>query len=71
MATRLETYFCIRSVAQGRLVSAAGNVQHFRKVVLVEGAKYYGAHLGPYKTPAKEAIRGICHRISFTTRKTI
>ena len=26
----------------------------FRKVVLIEGAKYYGAHLGPYKTPAKE-----------------
>jgi nucleoside-diphosphate-sugar epimerase len=26
----------------------------FRKVVLLEGAKFYGAHLGPYKTPAKE-----------------
>ncbi len=26
----------------------------FRKVVLIEGAKYYGAHLGPYKTPARE-----------------
>jgi hypothetical protein len=25
-----------------------------RKVLLVEGAKFYGAHLGPYKTPAKE-----------------
>jgi nucleoside-diphosphate-sugar epimerase len=25
-----------------------------RKVVLIEGAKFYGAHLGPYKTPAKE-----------------
>jgi nucleoside-diphosphate-sugar epimerase len=25
-----------------------------RKVILVEGAKFYGAHLGPYKTPAKE-----------------
>jgi nucleoside-diphosphate-sugar epimerase len=25
-----------------------------RKVILIEGAKYYGAHLGPYKTPAKE-----------------
>ena len=24
------------------------------EVVLHEGAKYYGAHLGPYKTPAKE-----------------
>ena len=26
----------------------------FRKIVLLEGAKYYGAHFGPYKTPAKE-----------------
>lgn len=26
----------------------------FRKVVLIEGAKWYGAHLGPYKTPAQE-----------------
>jgi nucleoside-diphosphate-sugar epimerase len=25
-----------------------------RKIVLMEGAKYYGAHLGPYKTPARE-----------------
>ena len=25
-----------------------------RKVVLIEGAKWYGAHFGPYKTPAKE-----------------
>src|SRR5262249_53167130 len=25
-----------------------------RKVLLMEGAKYYGAHLGPYKTPARE-----------------
>ena len=24
-----------------------------RKVVLLEGAKYYGAHLGPYKTPGE------------------
>jgi hypothetical protein len=26
----------------------------FRKVILVEGAKYHGAHVGPYKTPARE-----------------
>jgi nucleoside-diphosphate-sugar epimerase len=26
----------------------------FRKVILIEGAKYYGAHFGPYKTPARE-----------------
>jgi nucleoside-diphosphate-sugar epimerase len=28
--------------------------KELRKVVLIEGAKYYGAHFGPYKTPAKE-----------------
>jgi nucleoside-diphosphate-sugar epimerase len=28
--------------------------QRLRKVVLLEGAKYYGAHLGAYKTPARE-----------------
>jgi nucleoside-diphosphate-sugar epimerase len=28
--------------------------KQFRKVVLLEGAKWYGAHLGPYKTPARE-----------------
>lgn len=28
--------------------------KQLRKVVLMEGAKYYGAHLSPYKTPAKE-----------------
>ncbi|MDJ0893787.1 MAG: SDR family oxidoreductase [Alphaproteobacteria bacterium] len=30
---------------------AAENLQH---VHLVQGSKYYGCHLGPYKTPAKE-----------------
>ena len=28
--------------------------KQFRKVVLLEGAKWYGAHLGPYKTPSRE-----------------
>jgi len=40
------------------LVNAVETVERtsntLRKVVLIEGAKYYGAHLGPYKTPAKE-----------------
>lgn len=30
------------------------NSKKLRKVVLIEGAKFYGAHFGPYKTPAKE-----------------
>jgi nucleoside-diphosphate-sugar epimerase len=29
--------------------------RRLRKVLLVEGAKFYGAHLGAYKTPAKES----------------
>lgn len=34
--------------------TVARSSETLRKVVLIEGAKYYGAHLGPYKTPAKE-----------------
>lgn len=34
--------------------TVARTSRRLRKVVLIEGAKYYGAHLGPYKTPAKE-----------------
>jgi nucleoside-diphosphate-sugar epimerase len=40
------------------LVNAIETVEKFsrklRKVILVEGVKFYGAHLGPFKTPAKE-----------------
>jgi nucleoside-diphosphate-sugar epimerase len=37
------------------LVEAAERSSRWlRKVVLLEGAKWYGAHFGPYKTPAKE-----------------
>ena len=38
------------------LVEAAERTssKRLRKVVLLEGAKWYGAHFGPYKTPAKE-----------------
>ena len=40
------------------LTNLVETVEHlsrqFRKVVLLEGAKWYGAHLGPYKTPARE-----------------
>ena len=28
-----------------------------RRVVLVTGTKYYGSHLGPFKTPARESDR--------------
>ncbi|MFQ5956001.1 MAG: SDR family oxidoreductase [Kiloniellales bacterium] len=28
--------------------------KELRRIVLIEGTKYYGAHLGPFKTPAKE-----------------
>jgi nucleoside-diphosphate-sugar epimerase len=41
-----------------------------RKVVLLEGAKCYGAHLGPYKTPARETDPRHMRQISTTTRRT-
>jgi len=37
------------------LVRAAGaQAKRLRRVVLYEGVKYYGVHLGPFKTPARE-----------------
>lgn len=36
-----------------RAVQAAG--APLRRVVLLQGMKYYGSHLGPFRTPAKEA----------------
>ena len=38
--------------ALGAIEPVAKNLRH---VCLVQGTKYYGAHLGPYKTPAKES----------------
>jgi nucleoside-diphosphate-sugar epimerase len=37
------------------LTEAIDAVANVHRIVLVEGAKWYGAHLGPYKTPAKES----------------
>ena len=42
-----------------------------RKVLLVEGAKFYGATLAPTKLPPRRLIRGICRQISITIRRTI
>lgn len=36
------------------LVEAAQDAPALRRVVLYEGVKYYGVHLGPFRTPAKE-----------------
>jgi nucleoside-diphosphate-sugar epimerase len=36
------------------LVEAADALPDLKRVVLYEGVKYYGVHLGPFKTPAKE-----------------
>ena len=37
------------------LCDAAEVLPDLKRVVLYEGVKYYGVHLGPFKTPAKEA----------------
>jgi nucleoside-diphosphate-sugar epimerase len=36
------------------LIEAVEKLPELRRVVLYEGVKYYGVHLGPFKTPAKE-----------------
>lgn len=38
--------------AMTAILPAAGRLQH---VSLLQGSKYYGRHLGPFKTPAKES----------------
>jgi len=37
------------------LTRAAEQLPSLKRVVLYEGVKYYGVHLGPFKTPAKES----------------
>ena len=39
-------------------------------VHLSQGTRWYGNHLGPYKTPTRRMIRGTCRRISITTSRT-
>ncbi len=36
------------------LAESAKDIPDLRRLVLYEGVKYYGVHLGPFKTPAKE-----------------
>lgn len=40
-----------------------------RKVVLMEGAKYYGAHLGPTRRQPESMIHATCRRTFTTTRR--
>ena len=50
-----------KNIAANRdmLVNAVSAIEHaapgLERVVLVTGTKYYGSHLGPFKTPAREA----------------
>jgi len=37
------------------LALALRNAPHLERVMLFEGTKYYGNHLGPFRTPAKES----------------
>src|SRR5271154_2617734 len=42
------------SMLQNAVDAVERSSNRLQKVVLIEGAKYYGAHFGAYKTPAKE-----------------
>lgn len=42
------------AMLQNSLTSLDAAARNLRRVVLMEGVKAYGAHLGPFKTPARE-----------------
>ncbi|MGC1443479.1 MAG: NAD-dependent epimerase/dehydratase family protein [Burkholderiaceae bacterium] len=37
------------------LDAVQANSPHLRRIILMQGQKYYGTHLGPFKTPARES----------------
>jgi nucleoside-diphosphate-sugar epimerase len=43
-----------RDMLVNAVTAIAGASSTLRRVVLVTGTKYYGSHLGPFKTPARE-----------------
>jgi nucleoside-diphosphate-sugar epimerase len=61
-----HVFFCAYSAGDDEFASVETNLRllvnlvesldsdTLERLVLVEGAKWYGAHLGPYRTPAKE-----------------
>jgi nucleoside-diphosphate-sugar epimerase len=42
------------TMLQNLVRAAAARAPKLRRIVLYEGVKYYGVHLGPFKTPARE-----------------
>jgi nucleoside-diphosphate-sugar epimerase len=44
-----------RDMLVNAVTAIAGASSTLRRVVLVTGTKYYGSHLGPFKTPARES----------------
>ena len=44
--------FCSRTPAKSCLRALSDNP--LERIVLIQGMKYYGSHLGPFKTPARE-----------------
>ena len=44
-----------RAMLVNAVTAIARAAPHLRRVVLVTGTKYYGSHLGSYKTPARES----------------
>src|SRR5262245_46909537 len=44
-----------RDMLLNAVTAVAGASPALRRVVLVTGTKYYGSHLGPFRTPARES----------------
>lgn len=44
----------LRQLMISQLLDALEQLPHFANINFIQGMKYYGCHLGPFKTPAKE-----------------
>lgn len=44
----------LRKLMISQLLDALEQLPHFANINFIQGMKYYGCHLGPFKTPAKE-----------------
>ena len=44
----------LRQLMIGQLLDVLETLPHFVNINFIQGMKYYGCHLGPFKTPAKE-----------------
>lgn len=73
-----HVYFCANDGSSEVRIAMLNNVLDavdavaigFANINLLQGTKYYGCHLGPFKSPAKESDPRLASGDFFTPRKT-